>query len=449
MCSSDLKGLGSDRVKAGRGDDLFDLILAVIQTDPIKRGLIGIYNGILTVGFRSIVETDQFPSRILALLIQCKSSTLQSLIIVAIDFVCNDLKGENGDLVLGSGGSIVGVMRVVRVSQICLVGVARGANNSTLVQRGFVLNSDLSVCSCIGDLFQIVNHNMEGAAIVRVGYNSVVRSLQLVASNSNLDSTGFKGQTCRLFIVEYELVSGIIIKVACNLCSQLERNVIADVMVSAVLPVGGSAVSVVGILDFLFQSGLITLRDNRNIINNCQNKAGVGFIIAYGIILDQIITGSQTGDLAIRVTAGRLTKILAYFLSKSLDGRLVSEGVSSFFSTAEISFTSLGDTSTPNNVGQNFALEITGEDLVSFISANGIVNGNSVSSASGSTTICKRRDCHSAQHGNCQQRGHEFFDCFLHGEKVSFQFKYPKGFYSGLALRRRSLFLPPQEGAAF
>jgi len=34
-------------------------------------------------------------------------------------------------------------------------------------------------------------------------------------------------------------------------------------------------------------------------------------------------------------------------------------------------------------------------------------------------------------------------------EKVSFQFKYPKGFYSGLVLRRRSLFLPPQEGEAF
>lgn len=96
---------------------------------------------------------------------------------------------------------------------------------------------------------------MERAAIVRVVINSVA-SGQLVAANSNLNSIGIKGQTFRLFVVEYKFISGIIIKVACNLSSQLKRNSIADVMVSAVLPVGDSAVSVVGILDFLSRVGL-------------------------------------------------------------------------------------------------------------------------------------------------------------------------------------------------
>lgn len=43
-----------------------------------------------------------------------------------------------------------------------------------------------------------------------------------------------------------------------------------------------------------------------------------------------------------------------------------------------------------------------------------------------------------------------FLIAFFMVEKVSFQFKYPKGFYSGLALRRRWFdFAAAMEGAAF
>ena len=60
--------------------------------------------------------------------------------------------------------------------------------------------------------------------------------------------------------------------------------------------------------------------------------------------------------------------------------------------------------------------------------------------------VCKRRDRHGAHHGNCQQRGHEFFDCFLHHDlrKSPFNLNIPKVSIRVLPCGADGLFLPPQ-----
>ena len=69
MGGNDRKNLIINGVIASRGNNFLDLIGTIIQTDPFKRDLIFICNGIYTSRFGSVVQCDQIPITSIVLLI--------------------------------------------------------------------------------------------------------------------------------------------------------------------------------------------------------------------------------------------------------------------------------------------------------------------------------------------------------------------------------------------
>ena len=263
-----------------------------------------------------------------------------------------------------------------------------------------------------------------------------------------------KGNAVRQSIIEANsvliivIVSTVIVSRvgACGqLSNQLELELFVDCMVSGTAP----AVIVV-VVDFLLNSGFYKLRLNlkvKVIFGNIQQEGIVGMIgiarFKVGNINDQIITcllngdgdhiaGTWNGDspvYSIRV------EIVAYKARKS-DAVII--GIMPFadnrnsFLSSEISFkltadgricrqlrqklVRLSDVAAPLNVGNlRGIINITLEDLESF---ERVVGSDLLS------VVCKRRDRHGADHGNCQQCGQQLFDCFLHHDLRKSPFKF-------------------------
>ena len=422
MISVDSKGDGADGVVVGGGYSLGQRVLAVIQTGQRKLSFARV-DGHSLDNFRATIN----------LFGQIELCTYQR-IIVLIDLIHDHLVGKDDDVIPRSCARAV-TARVVGVLQLCRVDVALCAQNSVPVQRGLVGNGNDRFSSNTGNIFQIIKHDLKGAAIGRVGNDSIIASINLSTglfiANKNFHRAGVKGQTGFFHIVESVVIRLIGIKVLGNSALQAEGDFIVDIIVGRILPAGNNAGSIVGVLQLFGKfRNLIALRLDGNIANNGNDVRGISRGGGHRaiLVLNQVIAANNFNRTTVCNGLYRIgqsdifidnVKLITVACVGSNLGKCVQNSLlNSFASRTSAVFA-------PLDVGEHGRLEciiITGKDLVDLVGVTVFrcgdrVQGNS-SSAGRAAAICKRRDRHGANHSNCQQRSHEFLHCFLHGEKL-------------------------------
>ena len=226
--------------------------------------------------------------------------------------------------------------------------------------------------------------------------------------------------------MEHDLVGGVGGDIIRQSGLELEGNGIANVIVGGVLPAGGNAGGVIGVLDLLFHGGNARLGSCGGVAHDLDDVFSVGVSITSEgavLILDQIVTGGQAGDdiLAIgdgvggtgsggQIGSDRLGKrfgIVLGFQRFRLCGSVTQRGLARF-----------ADAGAPDDVGQDlgsvFLNQIAGEDLISLIGValGGIVDGDGI----GGSFIRKRGGGQGKYHDQSQQEAGKFFDvlhCFV------------------------------------
>ena len=246
--------------------------------------------------------------------------------------------------------------------------------------------------------------------------------------------------------MEHDLVGGVGGDIIRQSGLELEGNGIANVIVGGILPVGGNAGGVIGVLDLLFHSGNARLGSCGGVAHDLDDVFSVGVSITSEgavLILDQIVTGGQAGDdiLAIgdgvggtgsggQIGSDRLGKRFGIglgFQRFRLCGSVTQRGLARF-----------ADAGTPDDVGQRSAAQITGEDLVGLVSMifGGIVDRNGIGSF-----LRKRSGGQGENHDQHQQEAGKFFDvlhCFVSFLLLNFWVVYVVYIF---ALRR--MWIPP------
>ena len=310
-------------------------------------------------------------------------------------------------------------MGVVGVLQIDLIGVAGRADNGIFVQGSGVLHGDDRAVAGAQD-FHVIAGNSQSGDSIRIDSRSNRKRAGYIGTVEGYFGVIVIGQPFGQGIVEYHLISSVGRDVVRQGGRQLERYLVADVVVSGVLPsvVCNTAVlRVVDILDLLYHFGRTgILGVHIHILHNFQNIAGVGIMITSQrtfLILDQIITGSQTGDDVLAVCdsiggTGNSAQITRHFLCK---GRGVICGFDSLRLCSRIAqrgLSRLGHAGAPFDVGQGAIIQITGKDLVGLISMalGGVVDRNRIS------LVRKCRDGQGQGHDQRQEQAGDFFAVF-------------------------------------
>ena len=209
--------------------------------------------------------------------------------------------------------------------------------------------------------------------------------------------------------MENELIRSVAIIVGRHNTLQLERNLIANIIVSGILQVGSLAGGVVGVLNLLFRSRGAGLGTDDRGANDLDHKQAVSLPIAHrALVLDQIIAGgngqrsvfvhgSNSSGLQIYIILDRsqlLCIAFAIHSSQRIKRSLINR--SSF-----LAFTVF----TPLHIRQNAIMQIAGKNLVNIIST-GAVRRSGNRSVSRSR---KRGDGQGQGHDQCQQNaGHTF-----------------------------------------
>ena len=226
--------------------------------------------------------------------------------------------------------------------------------------------------------------------------------------------------------MEHDLVGGVGGDIIRQSGLELEGDGVANVIVGGILPVGGNAGGVIGVLDLLLHFGDVGLRRSGHIAHNLYDVFGVRIVVAGQgtvLILDQIVTGGQAGDdiLAIgdgvggtgsggQIGSDRLGKRFGIglgFQRFRLCGSVTQRGLARF-----------ADAGTPDDVGQDLVPgfiggQVAGEDLIGLVgvACSGVIDGNGIGSF-----LRKRSGGQGENHDQHQQEAGKFFDvphCFV------------------------------------
>ena len=251
--------------------------------------------------------------------------------------------------------------------------------------------------------------------------------------------------------MEHDLVGGVGGDIIRQSGLELEGNGIANVIVGGILPVGGNAGGVIGVLDLLFHGGNARLGSCGGVAHDLDDVFSVGVSITSEgavLILDQIVTGGQAGDdiLAIgdgvggtgsggQIGSDRLGKRFGIglgFQRFRLCGSVTQRGLARF-----------ADAGTPDDVGQDLVPgfiggQVAGEDLIGLVgvACSGVIDGNGIGGF-----LRKRGSGQGEDHDQHQQEAGKFFDvlhCFVSFLLLNFWVVYVVYIF---ALRR--MWIPP------
>ena len=209
------------------------------------------------------------------------------------------------------------------------------------------------------------------------GLDHVLGSIDSDAVDGDLDGISVEGQTLLLDIMEGEVVGLVVGVVARQGGLQLERDLVAEIVISGVLPLGGTTSGVVDVLDLLLKGGHVALRADNHVADNLGDvqSAGVGGIAAHGaiLVLDEVVARnsgvgrlvlSQRGDWSAGEVGEHLDDVKLLLVGLAFD---VHVGELLQLVGGHLGVRSLGTVHAVLDVGKHLAVEITGEDLVHLV----------------------------------------------------------------------------------
>ena len=231
------------------------------------------------------------------------------------------------------------------------------------------------------DVLQVLKDDMEGAAVVR-GLDNLISGLNLHAVHLD-GGDALEGQARALLIVEHELVDLIGVVVVGHGAGELEADGVADVVVGAVLPAGGGAGGVVGVLDLLLKLGHVGLGSYRHVVDDLHDVEGVGVVVA-GLalvhVLDEVVAAGNGEGIAV----GDGAEFLALEIDVLLDnGQLLGIAAGRAGERRDnIAVDGLaggaGAVLAPLYVGQDALKVVAGENLVDLVGVAVVGRGDGV-----------------------------------------------------------------------
>ena len=196
-------------------------------------------------------------------------------------------EGEDDNSVPGSEGGAVAV-GVVGELDGHLVGVAGSAELSFFVQGRGVVEVD-NVASLQGDALSgssrddVVALDVEGAALFASAFCNcrVVEGIGQIGAVNGNDQVIVVGQALCLDVVHANIVGLVRVELAGQLEGDLEGNLVFDVVVSGILPVGLVAGGVVSVLDLLLGLGQLFLgvHSDHVLAGGVQHDQRVGILV--------------------------------------------------------------------------------------------------------------------------------------------------------------------------
>ena len=463
---------GINGVVASRSLSFGNSIETIIQTYRAEVSTSCIYS-----------QVDLLPGTVFLLLVQFKCSTGQSNQVL-VNLINTYLVGEDNDLVLGSlAGRLVKLVLIILVGfavvivilaviarilgnfgslvvlfvdvtiaigiapflpcpvgivgvlQVNIVGVTFSANVCFFIQSSSVLNNDHGVIGSTKVLHILTGEGkLAGSLVV---YSNKMLGYFVVFCNRiqvNLVRTCIIGQAFRQSIAEHNLVLQVIRNGIAQSCLQLEGNIVADIVVSRVIPSlavfafiyirSGRVVcyGIILVIDLFLDRRRAGLRICNSFAYNLNNVSGVDIILAIQRIvriLDQVVAGFLNIDNILSafrciVITCHCAQIQSNILRKCNCVSFNLQALCNSSCIAKLRLTGSSNAIAPNNVRQNQLIvfvgyEITGKNLICLVGMAGfcIINGNAISS--GGCLIRGSGDGQAQNHHQCQSQCNDFF----------------------------------------
>ena len=256
VVSSDGESDRSDRLAAGRYLGLGQHIFTIVNTLEAEGGS----------GAVHCIQRNLFETFVLIPLLKLELGAFQSLTGLLVDLVDFHLVGEGDDKVfvglirIFARVTLIIDVRVIAVFKVALIDVTHAADIRIFVEdRVEVYLNFGTVQAGVCDLLAVCAFPGKGQIEVLIILLVKIVVSYFLSIHQDLGDT-VKGKTLLHRIMEGDVVLQIIRNVIRQNRGQSVRNLIADIIVRRILPVGGLSVAVVGVLDLLLEARLVGLR---------------------------------------------------------------------------------------------------------------------------------------------------------------------------------------------